>query len=104
LAKEVKVQNLFRALLCALPLAIAYPNVGIADTITVAPVYVDPDRQCEGDGCNVRQQPEIVCEGQNCLPQQDNPVVTCEGQNCMRPSENRVETCEGVGCTPEPND
>lgn len=84
-----------RALLGASLFFLALPGTALADTTTVPPVYVNPDRKCEGEDCP--RQPAIVCQGQNCLPPQDNPVVECQGQNCM---QNPVETCEGVGCTP----
>ena len=47
----------------------------------VPPVYVPEEEQ---DG--VPADPPAVCQGQNCLPPEENPVQQCEGQ----------------GCTPEP--
>ena len=91
-----------REVLAALLILVAIPNTSLADTITVPPVYVDPDDKCTGEDCDQREQPAIFCQGQNCLPQSDNPVVECQGQNCLPPAENRVMECEGLGCTPEP--
>ena len=47
----------------------------------VPPVYV-PEEQQDG----VPADPPAVCQGQNCLPPEENPVQQCDGQ----------------GCTPEP--
>ncbi len=30
------------------------------------------------------------------------PPAVCEGQNCLPPEENPVQDCEGQDCTPEP--
>jgi hypothetical protein len=43
----------------------------------VRPVYVPEDQQ---DG--VPSGPPEVCQGQSCLPPEQNPVEQCEGQNC----------------------
>lgn len=43
----------------------------------VPPVYVPEDQQ---DG--IPAGPPEFCQGQNCLPPEENPVQQCEGQNC----------------------
>ena len=43
----------------------------------VPPVYVPEEEQ---DG--VPADPPNVCQGQNCLPPEENPVQQCEGQDC----------------------
>jgi len=92
--------GLCRIILAVSLASLTLPALSFAETITVPPVFVDPQRECVGDECSETPQPPIVCQGQNCLPPQDNPVVKCEGQNCM-PSQ--VEECEGEDCTPVEN-
>jgi hypothetical protein len=43
----------------------------------VPPVYV-PEEQQDG----VPAGPPAICQGQNCLPPEENPVQRCEGQDC----------------------
>ena len=43
----------------------------------VPPVYVPEEEQ---DG--VPAGPPAICQGQNCLPPEENPVQKCEGQDC----------------------
>jgi hypothetical protein len=60
--------------------AVAQENNG-QDDGPVPPVYVPEEQQD-----NIPSGPPAVCQGQNCLP----------------PEQNRVQSCEGQGCTPEP--
>ncbi len=63
----------------------------------IAPVYVDPDQpQCEGEDCP--SHPATTCEGENCLPAQENPAQDCEGENCMPSASGPMESCEGQDC------
>ena len=39
----------------------------------------DQPAQSNGDAA---QQPAVHCEGQNCLPPQDDPGLECKGQDC----------------------
>lgn len=55
------------------------PEGCAAEPNCVPPVYVDPEREAQ-DGAPER--PAIHCQGQNCLPPDDNPVLECEGQDC----------------------
>jgi hypothetical protein len=43
----------------------------------VPPVYVPEEEQD-----NVPADPPAICQGQNCLPPEENPVQKCEGQDC----------------------
>jgi len=71
------------ALASAILLASGLPAVAQDQNDPVPPVYVP-----EGQRDDVQAGPPEVCEGENCLPPQENPVQECEGQ----------------GCTPEPVD
>jgi len=63
----------------------------------IAPVYVDPNQpQCEGEDCP--PHPAVTCEGENCLPAQENPAQDCEGENCMPSASGPMESCEGQDC------
>jgi hypothetical protein len=65
----------------AILLVSATPMLAQQDDSPVPPVYVPEEQQD-----NVPSGPPEVCQGQNCLPPEENPVQECEGQ----------------GCTPEP--
>lgn len=93
-------QSLLIPILLAACLSASLPTSGFAETITVPPVYVDPSRECAGPECKSLVRPPVECEGQNCLPANENPVIECEGQNCLPPSENPVIQCEGMDCMP----
>ena len=54
--------------------------VAAAEDQPVPPVYVGPENEAEEQGEPWR--PAVHCEGQNCLPPQDNPVQECEGGDC----------------------
>lgn len=98
----VRVALLFAALagFCAPGLAEDSQGGCAGEANCVPPVYVDPNQPaCEGEDCP-EAHPAIECEGQNCLPPQDNPVETCEGENCTPgPVEDGpMQECEGQGC------
>ena len=69
------------ALASVILLASGLPALAQQDDGAVPPVYVPEEQQD-----NLPSGPPAVCEGQNCLPPEENPVQECEGQ----------------GCTPEP--
>lgn len=69
------------AILCAALLGPALHQIAAAaEDQPVPPVYVDPEDQAEDEA--LPEQPAVHCEGQNCLPPEDNPAQECEGQNC----------------------
>lgn len=56
----------------------------------------------ENDGQNNGPVPPVYVpeEQQDDVP--SGPPTVCQGQNCLPPEQNPVQTCEGQGCTPEP--
>lgn len=67
-----------RLALCA-ALTLSWPLAAAAeDNGPVPPVYV-PDHDTDDD---VPEQPAVHCQGQNCLPPEENPVLECEGPDC----------------------
>lgn len=98
--RSIRVALLLAALAGFGTLSLAENSQGCSGANCVPPVYVDPNQPaCEGEDCPAAH-PAIECEGQNCLPPQDNPVETCEGENCAPgPVESGpLEECEGQGC------
>jgi hypothetical protein len=65
------------ALVGTILLASGAPVLAQQDDGPVPPVYV-PEVQQD----NVPSDPPAVCQGQNCLPTEENPVQQCEGQDC----------------------
>ena len=63
----------------------------------VPPVYVDPSQPTCDDG-DCEPHTAITCEGENCMPAQENPVEACEGENCMPSGSGPLEDCEGQDC------
>jgi hypothetical protein len=61
----------------AILMASGVPAVAQEEDEPVPPVYVPEEEQ---DG--VPAGPPTVCQGQNCLPPEENPVQKCEGQDC----------------------
>ncbi|MBL8577184.1 MAG: hypothetical protein JNK47_08155 [Mesorhizobium sp.] len=83
----------YAALVCSIALAGPLPSFAQE----IAPVYVDPNQpQCEGEECPTH--PAVTCEGQDCMPPQDNPAQECEGENCMPSASGPMETCKGQDC------
>lgn len=64
------------ALVGAILMASGAPVVAQEDG-PVPPVYVPEEEQD-----NVPADPPAICQGQNCLPPEENPVQKCEGQDC----------------------
>jgi hypothetical protein len=54
------------------------PVLAAAEDQPVPSVYVAPENEGQGE----TERPAVHCEGQNCLPPEDNPVQECEGQDC----------------------
>lgn len=71
------------ALTSIILLASGLPALAQQDDAPVPPVYVPEEQQDDAPS-----GPPAICEGQNCLPPEQNPVQECEGQ----------------GCTPQPSD
>jgi hypothetical protein len=65
------------ALASAVLLASGLPTAAQQSDGPVPPVYVPEEQQD-----SVPSGPPAVCQGQNCLPPEENPVQQCEGQNC----------------------
>ena len=98
--RSVRVAALFIALAGVCVPAEAENSQGCSGANCMAPVYVDPNQPaCEGEDCP-EAHPAVECQGQDCLPAQDNPVESCEGDNCApAPVENGpMQECEGQDC------
>jgi hypothetical protein len=65
------------ALASTILLALGAPMAAQEEDGPVPPVYVPEEQQN-----NTPADPPVVCQGQNCLPPEENPVQQCEGQNC----------------------
>ena len=64
--------NLLRSVfLCAAMIGLAGASVVRAE-----------DQPAQPNGDTAQQQPAIHCEGQNCLPPEDDPALECKGQDC----------------------
>jgi hypothetical protein len=74
------------ALASAILLASATTMFAQQDDGPVPPVYVPEEQQD-----NVPADPPAVCQGQDCLSPEENPVQQCEGQDCTPESSEESE-------------
>ena len=73
------------ALASAILLASWVPIAAQEEDGPVPPVYVPEEQQDD-----VPSDPPAVCQGQNCLPPEENPVQQCGGRDCTpEPLEER---------------
>ncbi|MCO5063314.1 MAG: hypothetical protein M9924_02745 [Rhizobiaceae bacterium] len=94
------MRSLHILLVCLSAAGACLPTISRADTQTVAPVYVNPDRECTGDDCATLERPPVHCQGFDCLPPEQNPVVECQGRDCLPREQNPVIECQGQDCLP----